>query len=101
MREFGLWDADEGVDETFAEIVELAAGCRFADCSHKFEPGCAVRTAVAAGRLDAGRLNSYRRLAHELAEQPSTAQRRERDRRFHKSVRNAAAESLARKTYRW
>ncbi len=100
MREFGLWDADEGVDETFTEIVELAAGCRFADCSHKFEPGCAVRTAVADGRLDSGRLKSYRRLAHELAEQPSASQQRERDRRFYKAVRNAAAESMVRKTYR-
>jgi ribosome biogenesis GTPase len=99
MREFGLWDADEGVDETFAEIVELAAGCRFADCSHKFEPGCAVRAAVADGRLDAGRLKSYRHLARELAEQPSPAQRREKDRRFQKAIRNASADSMARKRY--
>ena len=99
MREFGLWDADEGVDETFAEIVEMASRCRFADCSHKFEPGCAVRTAVADGRLDAGRLKSYRRLSHELAEQPSTAQRRERDRRFQKAVRSASADSMARKRF--
>ena len=99
MRELGLWDADEGIDEAFAEIVELAAGCRFADCSHRFEPGCAVRTAVAAGRLDAARLKSYRRLAHELAEQPSPVQRRVKDRRFGKAVRNASAESMARKIY--
>jgi ribosome small subunit-dependent GTPase A len=70
MREFGVWDADDGVDETFAEIVELSDRCRFADCSHKFEPGCEVRAAVADGRLDAGRLKSYKRLAHELADRP-------------------------------
>jgi ribosome biogenesis GTPase len=99
MREFGLWDADDGVDETFSEIVELAAGCRFADCSHKFEPGCAVRSAVSGGRLDADRLKSYRRLAHELAEQPSTAVRRHKDRRFGKAVRDASADSMARKRY--
>lgn len=99
MRELGLWDADEGVDETFAEIVELAGRCRFADCSHRLEPGCAVRAAVSAGRLDATRLKSYRRLAHELVDQPSTNQRRERDRRFRQAVRNAAAESMARKRY--
>lgn len=98
MRELGLWDADEGVDDTFAEIVELAAGCRFADCSHRFEPGCAVRAAVSAGRLDGARLKSYRRLAHELAEQP-TARLHEQDRRFGKAVRNAAADSMARKRY--
>jgi ribosome biogenesis GTPase len=99
MREFGLWEADEGVDETFGEIVELAARCRFADCSHRFEPGCAVQAAVSSGRLDAGRLKSYRRLAHELAEQPTPAQRRERDRPFHKAIRNGAADSMARKRY--
>ncbi|MFI5258115.1 MAG: ribosome small subunit-dependent GTPase A [Candidatus Limnocylindrales bacterium] len=99
MREFGLWDADEGVDETFVEIVELASGCRFADCGHRFEPGCAVRAAVQAGRLDAARLKSYRQLAHELAEQPSTARRRDRDRRFGKAMRNAAADNMARKHY--
>jgi ribosome biogenesis GTPase len=99
MREFGLWDADDGVDETFAEIIELAAGCRFADCWHKFEPGCAVRSAVSGGRLDADRLKSYRRLAHELAEQPSTALRRHKDRRFGKAIRDASADSMARKRY--
>jgi ribosome biogenesis GTPase len=87
MRELGVWDADEGVDETFAEIIELARGCRFADCSHKFEPDCAVRAAVGDGRLDVGRLKSYKRLAHELADQPATPERPERSRRFQKAVR--------------
>ncbi len=100
MREFGIWDADEGVDETFAEIVELALRCRFADCSHRFEPGCAVRSAVESGLLDERRLKSYRRLAHELAEQPSVAVQRDRARRFNKAVHRAATESMERKTYR-
>jgi len=100
MREFGVWDADEGLDETFAEIVELALRCRFADCSHRLEPGCAVRAAVQAGRLDERRLKSYRRLAHELAEQPSPAVQRDRARRFQKAVRNSSADSMARKVYR-
>jgi ribosome biogenesis GTPase / thiamine phosphate phosphatase len=100
MREFGVWDADEGVGETFAEIVELALRCRFADCSHRLEPGCAVRGAVESGRLDERRVKSYRRLAHELAEQPSPAAQRDRARRFNKAVRNASAESMERKTYR-
>ena len=100
MREFGVWDADEGLDETFAEIVELARQCRFADCSHRLEPGCAIRAAVQDGRVDEARLKSYRRLAYELAEQPSVAVQRDRDRRFFKAVRNASAESMARKTYR-
>jgi ribosome biogenesis GTPase len=100
MREFGIWDADEGVDETFDEIVELAPQCRFADCSHRAEPGCAVRAAVEAGRLDQIRLDSYLRLAKELADQPSPAAQRDRARRFNKAVRNASVESMERKTYR-
>ncbi|MGD0247592.1 MAG: ribosome small subunit-dependent GTPase A, partial [Candidatus Limnocylindrales bacterium] len=99
LREFGLWDAEEGVAETFAEIAELAVRCRFADCSHRFEPGCSVLAAVAVGRIDAGRLKSYRRLSHELAEQPTTAARRAKDRRFGKMVRNASADSMARKRF--
>lgn len=100
LRELGLWDADDGIDTTFAEIVDLASRCRFADCSHRLEPGCAVQAAVDSGRLDARRLKSYRRLAHELAEQPSPATRRDQRRRFHKAIRNGAADSMTRKSYR-
>ena len=99
MREFGLWEAEGGVDDTFAEIVEIAVGCRFADCSHKFEPGCAVQAAVAHGQLDPARLKAYRRLAHELADWPTPAARREKDRQFGKAVRRASAERMARKRY--
>lgn len=101
MRELGLWGADEGVAETFTEIVELAARCRFHDCTHRTEPGCAIEAAVREGWLDRGRVRSYRRLAREVADQPTPLQRREEERRFLKSVRNASADSLARKTYRW
>src|SRR5664279_5099348 len=94
MREFGVWDADEGIDETFDEIVEVARRCCFADCSHKFEPGCAVQAAVSDGRLDTGRLKAYRRLAHESSEQP-TPVRRQQDKRFGKAVRDAAAVAFA------
>ena len=100
MRELGLWDAEAGVEDTFSEIVELAARCRFHDCAHTSEPGCAVIAEVAAGRLDARRVRSYRKLERELAEQPSAAVRRDRAKRFFKVVRNASAESMARKGYR-
>lgn len=63
MRELGLESADLG--KTFAEIDELAQGCRFADCSHQDEPGCAVRQAIAAGRLDQKRLESFQKLQKE------------------------------------
>jgi ribosome biogenesis GTPase len=100
MRELGLWAADEGLDETFVEIAELATRCRFADCSHETEPGCAITAAVESGQLDPKRLRSYRRLSRELEEQPTPAQRRDRDRKFGKMVRNVSAESEARKSYR-
>jgi ribosome biogenesis GTPase len=100
MREFGVWDAEEGVDETFDEIVDLALQCRFADCSHRAEPGCEVRAAVEDGRLDELRVKSYLRLAKELADQPSPAAQRDRARRFNKAVRNVSAESMEKKTYR-
>ncbi|MBL8717546.1 MAG: ribosome small subunit-dependent GTPase A [Myxococcales bacterium] len=61
-REVGLWDADEGVDDAFVEIVSLAAGCRFGDCAHTVEPGCAVRAAVARGELEAERVERYLRV---------------------------------------
>jgi ribosome biogenesis GTPase len=89
----------KGVDDTFADIIELALQCRFADCSHKFEPGCAVRPAVTDKLIDAERLKSYRRLAHELADQPSLAQRREKSRQFGKAVRNASGDSMSRKRF--
>ena len=67
MRELQLWDANEGVRETFDEIEDLAAECRFTDCRHRGEPGCAVKAAVADGRIDPARLESYHRLQEELA----------------------------------
>jgi ribosome biogenesis GTPase len=68
LRSLGLGtDRDVGMASAFADIVELAEGCRFRDCAHESEPGCAVRAAVAAGDLDADRFASYLKLAGELA----------------------------------
>ena len=67
MRELGLWDADEGVSATFADIEALAAQCKFRDCSHGEEPGCAIQAAIDAGELDPGRLYNYEKLQAELA----------------------------------
>lgn len=67
VREFGLWEAEEGVAETFGDVEALVTGCRFSDCGHQTEPGCAVRAAVEAGELDRGRLARYLRLQRELA----------------------------------
>ncbi|MFT5432527.1 MAG: ribosome biogenesis GTPase, partial [Myxococcota bacterium] len=67
MREIGLWDAADGVAQTFADITEYAGQCRFRDCKHESEPRCAVQAAVAEGKLNDKRLDSYRRLLKEDA----------------------------------
>jgi ribosome biogenesis GTPase len=66
LREIQLWDADEGIQEAFADVDELAADCRFNDCAHMREPGCAVQAAIDEGRLPRERLQSYRALQREL-----------------------------------
>lgn len=71
MRELGLWEADAGVAAVFgdvtAEVERLALGCRFRDCAHQREPGCAVRAALEDGALDAERWRSFQKLQRELA----------------------------------
>jgi ribosome biogenesis GTPase / thiamine phosphate phosphatase len=66
LREVQLWDADEGINQAFADVDELAADCRFNDCAHLQEPGCAVQEAIVEGRLPRERLQSYRALQREL-----------------------------------
>ena len=65
MRELQLWDADRGVDQTFTDVAALAASCRFRDCRHDREPGCAVKAAVDAGTLDVDRFEGYSKIARE------------------------------------
>jgi len=67
MRELQLWEAPEGIRETFDDVEGLAGECRFTDCRHRSEPGCAVAVAVEAGSLPSARLESYHRLQDELA----------------------------------
>jgi ribosome biogenesis GTPase len=101
VREIGLWDADEGLADTFTEILDLADRCRYRNCGHGNEPGCAVRAAVADGRLDETRLESYRKLGEELAGQPSEAERREAKRQFFKAIEVAAHARARRKNDGW
>ncbi|MER5359688.1 ribosome small subunit-dependent GTPase A [Streptomyces sp. NPDC005151] len=65
LRAIGLHDAQDGLEQTFAEIEHLAQDCRFTDCAHVSEPGCAVLAAVEAGEIPQRRLNSYRQLLRE------------------------------------
>lgn len=67
LRELGMWVDEEGIDAAFADITDLEDLCRFNDCAHDSEPGCAVLAAIAAGTLDAERLVSYRKLLAEAA----------------------------------
>lgn len=66
VRGLGLWDADTGIDAAYADITALGANCKFRDCSHTNEPGCAVLKAVDSGDIDASRLESYHELCQEL-----------------------------------
>mgnify|MGYP002533331562 FL=1 len=60
-----MWDSGDGIDAAFADIEELSRACRYSDCTHTSESGCAVLKALADGTLDAARLESYRKLKTE------------------------------------
>ncbi|WCP14929.1 Small ribosomal subunit biogenesis GTPase RsgA [Sphingobium sp. AntQ-1] len=81
MRELQLRDAGSGIAEIFDDFVEVAEHCRFSNCTHELEPGCAVRTAIADGRLSSARLDRWRRLAsEEIYNRSSLTERRALDR---------------------
>lgn len=89
LREVGLWD-EGGLEATFADVLQLARDCRFSDCAHASEPGCAVKAALERGDLDPARLESHRRLEHERASTARRADehaRRAHERRFSREVR--------------
>jgi ribosome biogenesis GTPase len=93
MREFGLWDASPGIDQAFPEVEALASDCRFGDCRHQDEPGCAVTAAVSEGTLPAVRLASFEKLRQEKAflerqKDPRTQDRsKQRWKTIHKGIR--------------
>ena len=95
IRELGLWLGAEAVDSAFPEIEAAAAGCRFGDCRHEAEPGCAVTEAVGAGEIDGKRLDSYHRLQREAEhlvqrlDPARTHEIRARERGFGKMIRQA------------
>jgi ribosome biogenesis GTPase len=89
LRELQLWDASDGVEQTFEDVAAIASGCRFADCAHEREPGCAVRAAIASGALPRDRLESYRKLQRELARLQRRADQRAKA-EFSKQMRRDA-----------
>lgn len=66
MRELHLWGKEDGLDHAFNDVAQLAEGCRFRDCRHEQEPGCAVRAALESGTLDTGRWEGYLKIQREL-----------------------------------
>jgi ribosome biogenesis GTPase / thiamine phosphate phosphatase len=94
LRELQLWDAGDGLNHAFEDIEELAEECRFRDCTHTREPGCAVRKALASGALEAGRLNSYHKLQGELRhlETKRDARAKSEERKKHRAMNKAYRE---------
>ena len=90
MRELQLADCEDGVAEVFDEIIELSESCRFRDCSHQGEPGCAVQASIESGQLDSRRLANYRKLQSEQARNAKSLREQRYDSRkmgqFYKSV---------------
>lgn len=90
MREFGILGADSGIDGGFSDIVDLADGCRYRNCSHTTEPGCAVTHAIEAGEIGREHYDSYNKLRGESEfYQMSYAEKRKKDRDFGKFMKSA------------
>ncbi len=90
LREVGLWGDAQGVEQTFADLVELGAGCRFSDCQHRTEPGCAVTAAIERSEVDPRRAQSWLGLREEqrgTAHQLEEHERRAHERKFAKLIR--------------
>jgi len=94
LRELQLWSGEESVQESFDDIEELATNCRFRDCRHEAEPGCAVKSAMEEGTLEPNRYESYQKLQREIQFQiiknNSTAKRlkKERDKKLARQIKN-------------
>ena len=77
MRELGMWDVSEGLADAFADVECFIGRCRFTDCSHESEPGCAIKAAIAAGELDISRWESYRKLQEEAVDKDEMLRRKQ------------------------
>lgn len=98
MREVGMLATDRGLEEAFADIGATAANCRYTDCGHTREPGCAVRAAIERGELSEAHLQGYRKLQREAVHHDlSYAERRRKDREFGRHVRSVLKEKDRRK----
>lgn len=95
MRELQLIDSADGLDQLFDDVVTLAAACRFKDCAHLSEPGCAIQAAIASGELDAERLKRYQKLQREeRRNSESLAKSRARSKSFGKVAKRVYSDKL-------
>ena len=76
MRELGMWDVSEGLGDAFADVEQFIGKCRFSDCKHEREPGCAIKAAIASGELDIQRWESYRKLKEESVDRDEMLRRK-------------------------
>ena len=76
MRELGMWDVSEGLGDAFADVEVFLGRCRFSDCKHEKEPGCAIKAAIAAGELDITRWESYQKLKEEAVDKAEMLRRK-------------------------
>jgi len=98
MRELQLTDVQSGLDDVFAEIADCAKDCRFVDCTHDAEPGCAVRAATESGDIDQDRVQRWRKLVREEAHnRESIAERRARDKTTGKLYKRIIGEKQRKK----
>lgn len=87
MRELGMWDVTEGLGEAFADVEKFIGMCKFRDCKHENEPGCAVKKAIEDDELDANRFESYKKLKVEAKYSDNTADYRRQKQQWQKSLR--------------
>ena len=76
MRELGMWEVSEGLGDAFADVEQFIGKCRFSDCKHETEPGCAIKAAIAAGELEQVRWESYRKLQEEAVDKAEMLRRK-------------------------
>ena len=76
MRELGMWDVSEGLSDAFTDVETFLGQCRFSDCKHETEPGCAIKAAIASGKLDAARWESYQKLKAEAVDRDEMMRRK-------------------------
>tara|TARA_X000001316_G_C906581_1_gene23083 strand:- start:408 stop:713 length:306 start_codon:yes stop_codon:yes gene_type:complete len=93
MRSLSMGGSSEGIDLVFADLIELAASCKFSDCAHAEEPGCAIKAAIAANEIDAGRLQRWQKLLQEDAQNSQSisaarAKQKSKSRQIKSTVRN-------------